>query len=79
MSKRKSCLGIALMLGLMALTGWMLFRDQPFSRLAGTLSQVRPGWILLGQKLSAKEIFGCVIMFCAIVLAQLPQKNPKEA
>lgn len=37
------------------------------------------GWILLGQKLSAKEIFGCVIMFCAIVLAQLPQKNPKEA
>ena len=37
------------------------------------------GWILLGQKLSAKEIFGCVIMLCAIVLAQLPQKNPKEA
>lgn len=40
---------------------------------------VLAGWILLGQKLSIKEIIGCVIMFCAIVLAQLPQKNPKEA
>ena len=40
---------------------------------------VLAGWILLGQKLSVKEIIGCIIMFCAIVLAQLPQKNPKEA
>lgn len=40
---------------------------------------VLAGWILLGQELSIKEIIGCVIMFCAIVLAQLPQKNPKEA
>ena len=36
---------------------------------------VLAGWILLGQKLSIKEIIGCVIMFCAIVLAQLPQKK----
>ena len=40
---------------------------------------VLAGWILLGQKLSIKEIIGCVIMFCAIVLAQLPQKNPPKA
>ena len=35
---------------------------------------VLAGWIILGQQLSAKEILGCVIMFAAIILAQLPQK-----
>ena len=33
------------------------------------------GWLILGQNLSSREIFGCVLMFGAIVLAQLPQKN----
>ena len=37
---------------------------------------VLAGWVLLGQQLSAKEILGCVIMFVAIILAQLPQKQP---
>lgn len=32
-------------------------------------------WIILGQQLSARELFGCVIMFAAIILAQLPQKQ----
>ena len=36
---------------------------------------VLAGWVLLGQQLSAKEILGCVIMFAAIILAQLPQKQ----
>ncbi len=36
---------------------------------------VLAGWLLLGQKLSGKEILGCVIMFAAIILAQLPQKQ----
>lgn len=36
---------------------------------------VLAGWILLGQKLSSREIIGCAVMFAAIVLAQLPQKN----
>lgn len=36
---------------------------------------VLAGWLLLGQKLSGKEIVGCVIMFAAIILAQLPQKQ----
>lgn len=36
---------------------------------------VLAGWILLGQKLSAKELIGCVIMFAAIILAQLPEKK----
>ena len=36
---------------------------------------VLAGWIILGQRLSTKEILGCVIMFAAIILAQLPQKQ----
>lgn len=30
------------------------------------------GWVLLGQKLSARELIGCVLVFAAIILAQLP-------
>ena len=39
------------------------------------------GWIILGQTLTALEIMGCVLMFAAIILAQLPNKNaqPKKA
>lgn len=33
------------------------------------------GWLILGQNLSGREIFGCVLMFGAIMLAQLPQKS----
>ena len=32
------------------------------------------GWIILGQSLSSRELFGCVLMFGAIVLVQLPKK-----
>ena len=37
------------------------------------------GWLLLGQALSAREIFGCVLMFGSIVLAQLPEKRRAQA
>ena len=30
------------------------------------------GWLLLHQNLSAREVFGCVLIFAAVVLAQLP-------
>ena len=33
---------------------------------------VLAGWIVLGQDMSSREILGCVLMFVAIVLAQLP-------
>ena len=36
---------------------------------------VLAGWIILGQNLTRKEILGCMIMFGAIILAQLPQKE----
>lgn len=33
------------------------------------------GWLILGQKLSSRELFGCVLMFAAIILVQLPSKK----
>ena len=36
---------------------------------------VLAGWLILGQKLSMKELLGCVIMFGAIILAQLPERK----
>lgn len=30
------------------------------------------GWALLGEELSFREGMGCIVMFCAIILAQLP-------
>jgi drug/metabolite transporter (DMT)-like permease len=33
------------------------------------------GWILLGQKLSTKELLGCALVFVAILLVQIPQKK----
>ncbi len=32
-------------------------------------------WIILGQAMNAREIVGCVMMFCAVILAQLPLKK----
>lgn len=32
------------------------------------------GWVLLGQVLTVREFIGCVLMFAAIVLAQLPDE-----
>lgn len=36
---------------------------------------VLAGWLLLHQTMSAREILGCVLMFGAIVLAQLPNRK----
>jgi len=33
---------------------------------------VLAGLLLLGQQLSLREILGCVFMFAAIIMAQLP-------
>lgn len=39
---------------------------------------VLSGWLLLNQKLSLRELAGCVLMFVAIILAQIPKKPKKE-
>lgn len=36
---------------------------------------VLAGWILLHETLSARELTGCLFMFAAIILAQLPQRQ----
>lgn len=40
---------------------------------------VLAGWIILGERLSVREGTGCILMFAAIVLAQLPEKKKEEA
>ena len=36
------------------------------------------GWVLLGQRLSVKEQFGCLLVFCAIILAQIPAPKKQK-
>ena len=40
---------------------------------------VLAGWVILGQVLSGREILGCVLMFAAIILAQLPSVSKRGA
>ena len=37
------------------------------------------GWLLLDEALSVRELFGCGLIFGAIILAQLPERKKKEA
>lgn len=36
---------------------------------------VLAGWLILGEKLTMREFAGCVLMFAAIILAQLPERK----
>ena len=38
---------------------------------------VLAGWLILQQSLSLREALGCVLMFCAIILAQLPERKKR--
>lgn len=33
------------------------------------------GWLILGEILSVKELIGCILVFSAIIIAQLPEKG----
>ena len=37
------------------------------------------GWVILGQGLSLRELAGCLLMFAAIVLAQLPDRKVPQS
>ena len=39
---------------------------------------VLAGWAILGEQLSSRELFGCALMFAAIILAQFPDKIEKN-
>ena len=45
----------------------ILSMESVFSALAG--------WVILGQSLSGREIFGCALIFGAVLLSSLPAKN----
>ena len=36
------------------------------------------GWVLLHEALRAKELLGCAVIFAAIIIAQLPEKNAQS-
>lgn len=36
------------------------------------------GWVILGQKMSARELLGCALVFGAIILAQIPAEKFKK-
>jgi drug/metabolite transporter (DMT)-like permease len=40
---------------------------------------VLAGWLLLHETLSAKELLGCLLVFVAVILAQLPEKKKESA
>ena len=37
------------------------------------------GWILIGQAMTLREIFGCILMFTAIIIVQLPEKKKAQS
>lgn len=39
---------------------------------------VLAGWLILGEKLSTRETIGCILVFGAVLLAQMPQKKEKK-
>ena len=39
---------------------------------------VLAGWLVLKETLSAKELIGCFIMFCAIIFAQIQLPSRKQ-
>ena len=39
---------------------------------------VLAGWAILGQQLTVREILGCVLMFGAIILAQVPAGTARD-
>ncbi len=40
---------------------------------------VLAGWVILREKLSVKELFGCLLIFVAVCLAQLPGKTSETS
>ena len=73
MNKRKSLLGIGMILALMALTGYLLLKDLSLNKLGGILIQVRPGWLLLGLGLMVVFV-GCEAMCSRLILGRLGHK-----
>ena len=75
MDRKKNLAGMALIVGLMALTGFLLLRDQPFAKLAGILRRLNPAWLLLGLGLMLAFV-GCEAMCSHLILGRLGHRTP---
>ncbi|NCB32979.1 MAG: DMT family transporter [Erysipelotrichia bacterium] len=53
------------------IAGMLLSLESVFSVLAG--------FVILGQRLSVRELFGCTLMFTAVILSQLPERKKSTA
>jgi len=40
---------------------------------------VLAGWVILGEVLTARQLLGCLLIFIAIIFAQIPVGEKKEA
>lgn len=70
MSNKKNLVGGLLLLALMALTGFLLLRDQPLSNLVDILRGVKPQYVVLGLGLMALFV-GCEAMCSRLILGRL--------
>ena len=52
----------------------LLFETPTIEGILVGAGSVLTGWIVLHQKLSVRELGGCVLIFIAVILAQLPEK-----
>lgn len=75
MSNKKNLLGSGLLLALMALTGFLLLRDQPISALLDVLREVHPLYVLLGLGLMVVFV-GCEAMCSHLILGRLGHNAP---
>ncbi|MEG2097495.1 MAG: lysylphosphatidylglycerol synthase transmembrane domain-containing protein [Pseudoflavonifractor sp.] len=70
MNQKKNWLGGGLLLALMALTLFLLLRDQPFGQLAAVLGSIRPGYVAGGLGLMFLFV-GCEAMCSKLILTKL--------
>ena len=75
MSRKKTLVGIGLIVAIMALTGWMLFKDQPVTRLLQILGRLKPGWLVLGLGLMLVFV-GCEALCSHLILGRLGHRAP---
>ena len=74
MNKRKSLMGIGMILALMALTGYLLLKDLSLDKLTGVVSRLKPGWLVLGLGLMVAFV-GCEAMCSRLILGRLGHKT----
>ena len=55
--------------------GYPLYYDAVNEKGVGMAGLNFVGWVILGQKLSARELLGCALVFAVVICVQLPDKK----